>query len=162
MRAGLACSQTSPRGRAPSISADVVRLAFVSGTKYTRPRARTHLNTQNAILPYYLSRKDANRQNSHVVCFSSRRRTEFDNLSWAIRCLTCCLIHQGSEVCDDLSKLVLWVASSDGTRHAWSNRYNQVCRHMSHESEIFKNTFQRRMKVSKTISECTSIIMPWF
>ena len=126
MRASLVRSQTSPRGRAPSISADVARLAFVSGTKYAPPRARTRLNTQNAILPYHLLPMDANHQNSHVVCFPSRRRTEFDNLSWAIRCLTCCLIHQISEVCSDLSKHVPRVASSDGTRHARPNRYGQV------------------------------------
>ena len=126
MRAGLACSQTSPRGRAPSISAEVARLAFVSGTKYTRPRARACLNSQYATFPYHLLRKGANHQNGHLMCFSSRRRTEFDNLLWAIRCLTCCLIYQISEVCYDLSKLVLRVVSSDVVRAMRPNRYDQV------------------------------------
>ena len=58
--------------------------------------------------------------------FSGTRRIEFDNQSWAVCCLTCCLVYEVSEVGSDSTKFVSRVASPDAVRRGLPDRYGQV------------------------------------
>ena len=161
-RAGLVCSERVPKGRASSFFAPDRDIGFVSGTKSVRPRAPVKLNTRDETFRYHLSAMGANRQNGNLVWFSTRRRIEFDNPRWVDRWLACCLVYWVGEVGGDLIKFVQRVASPDAMRRERPNRYGRVSRHISHEFEIFKINFQTRIKLLRTISQCTSIIRPWF